>query len=237
MVQTTTGSSNGGNGEPAAVETAPPAAPAKVDIDALLEADAAEPTLPAHASDYRQAETPLLGARELWDDPRIGPAVADRLLDVVAFEGPIHIDEATRRVAASWSGLRATKRSVEKVRVAAMRIAKPSRPVTRGDFLWPPDIDPTTWRAFRLHPDNDTRRAAEHLPPQEVANAAEWLVSQSGSIARDELVMEISRLFGYRSTGKKVRAAMETGIEYLVTQGRVEVVGDAIRPAVRSPTS
>ena len=236
-VQTTTGSSNGGNGEPAAVETAPPAAPAKVDIDALLEADAAEPTLPAHASDYRQAETPLLGARELWDDPRIGPAVADRLLDVVAFEGPIHIDEATRRVAASWSGLRATKRSVEKVRVAAMRIAKPSRPVTRGDFLWPPDIDPTTWRAFRLHPDNDTRRAAEHLPPQEVANAAEWLVSQSGSIARDELVMEISRLFGYRSTGKKVRAAMETGIEYLVTQGRVEVVGDAIRPAVRSPTS
>ncbi|TNF28003.1 MAG: DUF3320 domain-containing protein [Deltaproteobacteria bacterium] len=217
----------------AAADGTPETAPAAVDVEALLGADAAALTLPEHAADYRLAETPILGPRELWDVTHIAPLIAGRLIDVVAVEGPIHIDEATRRVGASWGASRATKRSVEKVQDASRLIATGARPIARGDYLWPPELDPTTWRSFRLHPDVDTRRAPEYLPPQEIANAAEWLISQSGSIVHHELVQELSRLFGYKATGKKVRDAMAAGIEHLVAERRAELTGDSLRPLSR----
>jgi len=225
------GGATRGNGDSVpVVDDSSLAASREIDVDAILGAGSAELALPELASAYLQAETPVVGSREQWDDPRVAPALADRLASVVAFEGPIHIEEATRRVAASWEAPKATKRAVGKVQSSVRLVGTTSRPIARGDFLWPPTLDPAVWRGFRLHPDNDTRRAPEYLPPQEVANAAEWLISQSGSIVQDELVVELSRLFGYRSTGRKVRAAMEAGIAHLVDERRAALVGDTVRP-------
>ena len=218
----------GSNGQLRAAAAPTPAQP-EVDLDALLSAGASRLELPDQASPYQRAATPLLGYSEQWDDPRMSVQIGRRLAEVVSAEGPVHVTEATRRVAASWEETRATRGRIATVLDAMRHVTATHRPVRHGEFLWPVEIDTATWRSFRTHPDRDERRAAEHLPPEEVANAAEWLVGQAGAIAADELVIELSRLFGYQSTGRKVRAAMEGGIGHLVAVGRAQLVAGRVR--------
>ena len=209
-------------------ERKPLPSPRNVDIGALIASQPSRLERPDQAVDYEPVETPNLGPRELWDDPAIAPEIASRLLSVVATEGPIHVAEATRRVSASWGASKATGRSMEKVLRACAGIPAETRPLQRGDYLWPAALDPRAWRLFRLHPTQEVRRAAEYLPAEEVANAAEWLISCSGSIDRDELIMELARLFGYRSTGKRVRSAMEAGIDHLTLNARAQATGTTL---------
>jgi len=55
-------------------------------------------------------------------------------------------------------------------------------------------------------------------PPEEIANAAQHLLSQHISLPLDDLVRETARLFGYQRTGQRVEPAMRRGIALLLTR-------------------
>ena len=58
------------------------------------------------------------------------------------------------------------------------------------------------------------------VPVEEVANAAEWLLTCAGSITEDALVDATARLFGYPVRGRRIDAAMNRGIARLLDAGR-----------------
>lgn len=219
-------------GTPSLAAYPPEGKAVQLNIETLLEAAAAQPALPPNAHPYRRAEIPLLGARELWATPTITRQAAIRLAEAIRTEAPIHQDEATRRVGASWELERISKRSVDFVRQAARLLPQAQRPVLAERFFWRPDQDPTSWREFRVPSadDPESRRDADHLCPQEVANAAAWVVGRAGAITGEDLIAELARLFGFGRMGTRVRAAMAAGIQLLQRTGRVQKVGDSYRP-------
>jgi hypothetical protein len=87
-------------------------------------------------------------------------------------------------------------------------------------FLWTPSQDPKSYALFRIPGENDnSRRDAESLPPQEVANAALHVLEQHVSLPVADLVRETARLLGYQRTGPAVDKAMKSGIGLLVRRG------------------
>lgn len=63
-------------------------------------------------------------------------------------------------------------------------------------------------------------REAEHIPPEEIAAAAEALVAQTFGIRQDELVAEVGRLLGYGRVGSKLKRRIRGAIDRCIADER-----------------
>jgi hypothetical protein len=149
-----------------------------------------------------------------------------RILGVLAVEAPLHLDDLSRRIAESFGGLRITERLRSHI-MEHLR-ALPAAAVVRGDFVWRADQAPDTWSTFRGLTSAGEARAAELVPPEEVAAAAAWVLSRSLSTTREDLVRETARLLGFQRVGAKVTERMLAGIGLLVRSGRCAMEGDRV---------
>lgn len=148
---------------------------------------------------------------------------------VVSREGPISLDLAARRVAEHWGAGRITTRTLKRIEGMAAKANVKVVHEAEGPFLWLPCQDPQLYVLFRVAGENEvTRRNAEHLPPQEVANAALHLLEQHISLPVVDLVRETARLFGYQRTGPTVDKSIRGGIERLVRNGKAKNDNDII---------
>lgn len=196
----------------------PPPEPAVVAPPEPLDLPEPEPmpVWPAQASPYRKLACPILGTPERFDAPGERRAIGTRLEEVVRAEGPVHVHEAVRRVAECWGVSRVTAR----IRRRVLESVGPRSPmVERDDFLWPRELDPSTWQGFRVAEGGEAR-SADHVPLEEIANVAAWIVGRSVVIDREELAREVAKVFGITRLGNRVAGRMQEGIDLLERQGR-----------------
>lgn len=84
-------------------------------------------------------------------------------------------------------------------------------------FLWPASVTPGHFKIFRVPgADGASRRSADELPPEEVANAALHILEGQISMPIDDLVTETARLFGFARTGQNVARFIKMGIDTMV---------------------
>ena len=98
-----------------------------------------------------------------------------------------------------------------------------------GAFLWIPSQDPKNFSLFRITGENEnSKRDAECLSPQEVANAALHVLEQNVSLPITDLVRETARLLGYQRTGPAVSKSMRSGICLLLKRGGAKEEGGVV---------
>lgn len=144
--------------------------------------------------------TLLLRGREFHELPE--DEVTAALLDVVDVEGPVHLREAARRLANSVGLERVGSRIMETVELAAEDLCGEGSVELEDSFLAIPGVDVVV-RDRSDAP--DSVRNIETVSPQEILAAAA-LLDGTASDDEDELVTEISRVLGFRRTGKDVKA-------------------------------
>jgi Superfamily I DNA and RNA helicases and helicase subunits len=136
---------------------------------------------------------------------------------VVSKEGPVSLDLVARRVAEHWGVGRVTSRTIKRIQESS---GKANVKIIREGgmtFLWGPAQDPKTYSLFRIAGNDDnSKRDAETLPPQEVANAALHVLEQHVSLPATDLVRETARVLGYQRTGPAVEKAVREGISLLM---------------------
>ena len=163
--------------------------------------------------------------------PRFTAYVRDCVLGIVAAEGPVHSDRIARRVLGSFGGTRLTPRVKERVGEAINGLVKEAGLKQRGEFIWPRNFDDAGWKVFRASLGGELRDL-EEIPPEEIANAAAWVLSQSLSIDEAELVRETGRLLGVTRLTARMSEFLQTGINVLeqrrlcrLTNSRVHWLG------------
>ncbi len=176
--------------------------------------------LPAEAGPYPVLEAPSLGGPEDFHVPAASKAVARRLAQVVSRQGPMAFDEACRQVIVCWGMSRLGARIRRRVERAVSSLAPAERPLRRGEWLWPVEADPESWRGFRVPREGAGLRPLERIPPEEIANAAGWVLQRALSIGEEELLRETAAVFGVSRMGKRVRAVALEGLDRLTEQGR-----------------
>lgn len=148
---------------------------------------------------------------------------------VVSKEGPVSLDIVTRRVAEHWGVGRITSRTVKRIEGLTGKANVKIIREADGAFLWIPSQDPNTFSLFRITGENEnSKRDAECLPPQEVANAALHVLEQNVSLPIADLVRETARLLGYQRTGPAVEKAMRSGIGHLIKRGEAKEEGAVV---------
>lgn len=154
--------------------------------------------------------------------------VRARVVELVAVEAPIPVDEVCRRVAACWSIGRITDRVRKRIGGEIAELARAGTLALHGDFVWARGMDPTTWTVIRGPATDGAVRDAELIAPEEVAVAAEWVLSRSLSLDEATLARETAKVFGIARLGRKVDERMRAGIEVLCTRGGGRRDGDRV---------
>lgn len=155
--------------------------------------------------------------------PAVELHIQQLLAAVVAEEGPLSLGLLCQRVAPWWGINRVTARVEARISNLA-RHAGIVR-IIHGEvaFLWPSGLNPETYTGFRVPAgDEKSRRDADDLPPEEIANAALSTLQGQISLPLDDLVREVARLFGYQRIGQNVDRCLRSGIALLLSRGAAE---------------
>ncbi|MDJ0975512.1 MAG: DUF3320 domain-containing protein [Planctomycetota bacterium] len=155
--------------------------------------------------------------------------VARAVRDVLDAEAPIALDVLIRRVAERWSVERVTEKVTERV-VEQVR-GVPHRWIDVGEvtFLWREDQEPASYEGYRVAAEGeDPPREVEHVPLEEIVNAAHAVLVGHVAMPSLDLARETARVLGYTRLGSTVQRLMEAGVERLVGTGRATRSDDQI---------
>lgn len=134
---------------------------------------------------------------------------------VVQIEGPIHREEIAKRITTLWGQSRTGARIAEAVSKAIDSAIRSG--VLRADPLFVTHsqqvIVPVRCRSHVVSPN---LKKPEMIPPAELRQAIQCLVAENVGLRRDEIPLLVAKVLGFKTTGAKLKEAIETALAGLV---------------------
>lgn len=162
-------------------------------------------------------ERPAHSIGELHETPT--GTLAGLVEEVVAIEGPVHIDEVIERIRSAWGLKRAGGRIQQAIEDAAKVAVGNGKVEREGDFLAIPQADVIV--RDRSLAASTTLRRADRLPPAEIAVAILDIVRANFGATRDQIVQAVSRAVGNKATSSAVREMIEGEIDRVAEEGHL----------------
>ena len=158
-----------------------------------------------------------------FDDRFSDGSITEQILELVNAEGPISEDEVFRRIARAWGIERVGNRVAE--RIALLRPSALGVTKAGGRFYWPSSTDPIRWRGFRVAADDneDSKRHIDQVALEEIANAAAYLLENSGVTPSATLAKDVCRFFGMARISVDAQNRAKKGIQLLIRSGRAQM--------------
>jgi very-short-patch-repair endonuclease len=195
------------------------------DAFATVVKDLDEPAVLSNTVEYKECPPTVPYRRDL-----LGLSVTEiaRIaLDVVEAEGPIHTEEVARRIREAFGLQKTGKRILAHIRAGLKHLARNGSVVRDGEFWCAVGRDLPAVRN-RRNAALPLRRAAM-IAPVEYQLAILTIIAEAVAIARDDLMVETARLFGFDRTGPDLKEAIDKQTETLVKMGRLELAGNVLR--------
>jgi hypothetical protein len=142
--------------------------------------------------------------------------VVRRVLNAgIKAEGPVHAERLARLAAAAFGVDRVTAAR----RAAILSVLPPS--AVDGEWLWPANLDRSSWGTFRRQAASN-ERPLEHVPPEEIGNAMAALCRAGAGMQRDELLSQAAAVFGYKRRTATITPLLEAAADAALAAGRLE---------------
>jgi hypothetical protein len=149
--------------------------------------------------------------------------ILEKISKVVETEGPVSRSLICKRVLQSFGIARMGTRLEQRFGELFRRVHYPTTIHHGIRFYWPMNTLPSSYTAFRVSENEDERRAADDLSPEEVACAVRCVLQNQLSMTKSDLVRETYKLFGYARAGSAVEQAMESGIDYAAKSKSISI--------------
>lgn len=137
---------------------------------------------------------------------------------VVAAEGPIHFDLASRRIADAWGLQRTGNRMVEALQAALNELVHSNLVATKNQFLSDPKTKLLKVRLPNIE-DRTTIRKIDHISPEEMALAVTCIIQDAISIPNEQVITQTARIFGFDRTGTAIRDQISALIDQMIKKG------------------
>ena len=146
-------------------------------------------------------------------------ALMRQVLDeIIAAEGPVHVDRLAK-IAATRFGM-AKLREIRRTQIQKLVPTGVLRDSGVGQFAWPLQIDPETWRSYRpTRPASIKDRPIEFIAPEEIRNVVFDIVGQAYQVEVAELIRLTRTVFGFSRSGANVQAYVGSVIDQMVENG------------------
>jgi hypothetical protein len=154
------------------------------------------------------------------------PVIRSMAADILKAEGPIPLDRLIGTIARRFD----YSRVGDAKRTLLQNIVREAFTVASDDFVWPANLDASSWRGVRRTSSSAVRPVSD-VSPQEIANAIELLLAESLSIDSDELLRETASVLGYSRLTEQTRTWIERGLALALSENRVQREGTRlVRP-------
>ncbi len=152
--------------------------------------------------------------------------ITENIFEVISLEQPIHIDLLYKRLGSTFPAGRVTesvkriiddvidKEFIEKVRIDADSFIR---------------LLPESEIKVRIPRKGDTPRPMEFICKEEVVLAIEGIAKKSNDISAEDLVNECAKVFGFERRGIKIKAKTDAALEYLIQNGKIEIVDGKVQ--------
>lgn len=168
-------------------------------------------------------------SREIHD---LAPSELARVVTrIVETEGPVHVDEITRRVTTLWGLQRAGNRISTAVSQAISHAHQHGR-IDKSDGFCSRFGQLTFPTRNRENVASTNLRKPEMLPPQELDAAVVEFVAAHVSATVDETARAISRQLGFRSTSQQLKSRIEARIDFLISAQKLLKDQDVLRVVI-----
>lgn len=142
---------------------------------------------------------------------------------IIEAEGPMLKDTLCRRLLTAY-GVNKTNDSMDAAD-KAIRTVKIKTSKLKGNMIcWYGSQDPKNYYAVRSNGD----RSTDELTLPEVKNALCYVLQENGSMNREDLVRQASRVLGYKRLGKNLGALIEDGLQYARTCKEIQIGRDGL---------
>ncbi len=161
---------------------------------------------------YRQANVAVDTALEPHEVA--SSVLANVVRQIIAVEGPIHVNLVARRIAESFGKGRAGARIADATQAALRHAERHSG----GDLLVRRGFWLTREQSEQM-PIRDRSAAgggadkAAMLPPMEIVAASELIQRESGRVEQGDLIREVSRLLGFKRAGADLRRVIGRALD------------------------
>ena len=147
--------------------------------------------------------------------------VADSVKLIVDIEGPIHVNEVTKRIKNSCHIKRAGA-NLKKTVNAAIETSENSGDIIRiGDFLY--DASNNNVLIRRRNKPN-----IELISDEEISKSIELVLTYNPHISTKQVAKETSRNFGFKSTSKKTATRINGVLDLMIANNRVKIDNDYV---------
>ncbi|GAB3302231.1 DUF3320 domain-containing protein [Hymenobacter tenuis] len=196
-------------------------------VPALTGIEREEAASPAMlAEPYQLAQLPAAVAHRELHQHSLGQ-LSTWLASIVRIESPVHIEEATRRLALA-SGASQVGARIRKAGQDAALLAQNLRHLRRqGDFLWENTMQHPPLRDRSQLP--AISRKLSFVAPEELARALRTVVEQSFALPREAVYLPAVRLLGFSRLTPDMRLLLEPALAGLLERGEVEEVNGVLK--------
>ncbi|EKQ54241.1 MAG: DNA/RNA helicase, superfamily I [Methanobacterium sp. Maddingley MBC34] len=154
--------------------------------------------------------------------------IARAAMKVVEVEGPIHYNEVVKRIRTYW-GLSRAGRRVQTVMKEAINLGlMDGQIIQKGDFLYYKDAPVVVRRRTGNPP-----AKMDLISPEEIAAAVKIILKSQYATQTDELIREVSRLFGAKVTRGPAISRIKGVIDDLIQKGEIEERPDGMVDLIR----
>jgi len=96
-------------------------------------------------------------------------------------------------------------------------------------FVWPPELDPSTWRSIRRTPP-DSERLITDVPPEEIVNVVGHYAEIGMGITEDEAHAHLKEEFGFKRLTENISELVMAALNAGVADGTLEYRDDHFLP-------
>lgn len=164
--------------------------------------------------------------------PQNNKLILAQMEGILAVEAPISRSLLSRRLLAAWGiarlGSRMERRLDELLKMGRIKANRSHQAV----FYWQNQQKPEDYQSFRIPGQDGIRRDMEDIPAEEVANAIRYVLNHQISLAEEDLIKEVYKLFGFARGSAAIEKIIRSGVEAAVKRGYV-TVADGGRVAVK----
>ncbi len=169
------------------------------------------------ATSYREATPQVPIGQEMHEVP--SGRMAELVEQVVAVEGPVHVDEVVVRLRSAWGLQRAGGRIQGAVERACDIGVQRGRLLREGAFLSIPDgVVAVRDRGSAV---STTLRRPDMLPPPEVEAAVLQVVRTGLGASADEIGAAVPRLLGFKAVSAQTRQVVRVATDHLEAAGGI----------------
>src|SRR5262249_4606907 len=177
-----------------------------------LEGAIADRSLPSNVNDYQEYALSVPVGRTLLDLSVSELARHSRV--VVEAEGPIHSEEVARRIREAFGLQKTGRRILTHVRNSLIFLSRDGVLARDGEFWIVPDRILSFIRSRRMVA--LPLRKAVMIAPVEYQLAISTAIKEAVALSRDDLVIQVARLFGFDRTGGDLKQQIEQQVEVLI---------------------